>query len=313
MQRGPMLVLRDLDSLRTLSGPIVLAAGMFDGVHCGHQAVINAAIARAAEIGGRACVLTFDPHPSQVLRPQAAPRLLCTRAHQLHLFTRQGLHTALLCTFDATFAAIPPEQFIIDLCAACPLLDSIYVGQTWRFGAQRRGDVSMLTAAGETHGFRVIGIEPLLHLGSPISSTRVREALTAGDLPLAQALLGRHASVMGRVLHGDERGRTLGFPTANIEVSSVLLPPPGVYAMQVGIDGVWRPAVGNLGTRPTIDAQAQRLSLEVHVLDFSGDLYDRELEVRFVKHLRGEQRFDGLEALKTQIARDVAAARAVSI
>lgn len=307
-----MHLLHQIDELRRFKRPVVLAIGVFDGVHAGHQHVIAAAQARAEERGAEFVLMTFEPHPMRVLRPQSAPKRLCSPDHQLRLLARYGVEQVLLCAFDGAFACISAETFIVSLVKACDRLDSIFVGETWRFGAHRRGDLAMLHEHGAMHGFEVFGV-PAVHLGAaPISSTRVRQAVSAGDLEGARELLARDYSVQGRVVEGKRLARSLGFPTANIVVENEQLPPPGVYAVRasVGEEGAWHPGVANLGLRPTVEVNAECLAFEVHLLDASRDLYGQLVEVSFVQHLRGEQKFPSLDALKAQIARDCEVARA---
>lgn len=304
-----MTVLHQIDELFSLTSPVVLAIGMFDGVHAGHQEVIAAAQKRAAEVGGTMVLLTFDPHPVRVLRPDAPLKLLCSTEHQLRLLARLGISTVLLCSFDKQFACTPAEHFVRALALACQQLDSIFVGDAWRFGAGRKGDVALLQAEARALKFRVFGIPQVLRGDRPVSSTRVRQALEIGDLPEARALLGRDHSVLGPVVGGRKLGRTLGFPTANVEVQNEQLPPIGVYAVRTLIGDAWRDGVANLGLRPTVETDALVPSLEVHVFDFDGDLYGQMLEVQFCAQLRNEQKFDSLQTLKEQIATDASSAR----
>ncbi len=310
-----MNVFHQFDDLRSLTKPVVLAIGVFDGVHGGHQRVIAAAQERARAQGGEFVLMTFEPHPLRVLRPQFAPKRLCSPDHQLRLLARYGVEHVLLCTFNEAFASIPAEEFIDTLVNSCQTLDSIFVGDTWRFGAQRRGDLAMLREHGAVRGFQVFGTESVNRGDVPISSTRVRQAVSKGDLAEARALLARDYSVQGRVVEGKKLARSLGFPTANIAVENEQLPPPGVYAVRAAIENesTWHIGVANLGLRPTVDEDAVTLTFEVHLLDASRDLYGQLVEVCFVQHLRDEQKFAGLDALKAQIALDCASAREVLV
>jgi riboflavin kinase/FMN adenylyltransferase len=307
-----MQVLHQIDDLSRFHKPVVLAIGVFDGVHAGHQHVIAAALRRARERGAEFVLMTFEPHPIRVLRPQSAPKRLCSPAHQLRLLARYAVENVLLCAFDETFARIPAEDFIESLAKACQRLDSIFVGDTWQFGAQRRGDLAMLKSHGERLGFEAFGIAAVTRGEAPISSTRVRQAVSKGELREALALLARDYSVQGRVVEGKRLARSLGFPTANILVENEQLPPPGVYAVRASTEteAIWHPGVANLGLRPTVDEHAESLTFEVHLLDTNPDLYGHLVEVCFVQHLRDEQKFSGLDALKAQIGRDCEAARA---
>ena len=296
--------------LASLSGPVALAIGVFDGVHLGHQEVIGAALEHAAQHGGTAAVLTFDPHPLRVLRPAQAPRLLCSARHQRVILGRLGVAHLVVQRFDEAFAATPAEVFIARLAAACRPLGFISVGFTWRFGARGAGDIHLLMDSGQRLGFGVYGVPPVTCGGDVVSSTSIREAVSAADFATARRLLGRDYTVLGGVVRGRQLGRTIGVPTANVAIEAEQLPPAGVYAVRALVGGCWHDGVANLGRRPTLGANDD-LSLEVHLLDFDADLYGRDLEVGFIARLRDEAKFDGLEALKGQIARDIAAARVI--
>lgn len=303
-----MQILRSIDSLATVPGPLALAVGVFDGIHLGHQEVIRAAQEHAAQHHGAAVVVTFDPHPAHVLRPGAAPKLLCGPRHQQLVLSQLGIHSLLACPFTLETAQTPARDFITRLVQAARPLGCVSVGYTWSFGHQRSGDIHLLMEMGQQHDFAVYGVPPLKIDGSIVSSTLIREAVAAGDFDTAAKLLGRAHSVFGTVVQGRQLGRQLGFPTANVEVENEQLPPLGVYAVEARIDEQWLPAVANLGRRPTVADNADP-SLEVHLLDWSGDLYGKDLEVRFTRFLRPEMKFSGLEELKAQIARDIEAAK----
>ncbi len=305
-----MILLHSLRELAAVPGPLVLAFGMFDGVHLGHQAVLSAASEKAAAAGGSMVVFTFDPHPARVLRPELAPRRLAGPRHQLRLLRRAGVERVLLFPFDVEVAATEAEDFVRLLAGACPELRAICVGRNWRFGRERAGDVELLERVGAELGFEVVAVSPVLVRTEPVSSTRIRHAVRAGDHALARELLGRAYSVYGDVEHGARLARTLGFPTANVRVENEQLPPAGVYAVRVLLaDGAVHHGVANLGHRPTVTPSNQELSLEVHLFDFESDLYGQELEVEFLHFLRSERRFSDVEALKRQIAADASAAR----
>lgn len=303
-----MQVLRSIDALSSLPGPLALAVGVFDGIHLGHQEVIRAAQEHATQHHGTAVVVTFDPHPVQVLRPSAAPKLLCGPRHQQLLLSQTGIACLLACPFTTETAQTPAREFIQQLVDASRPLGCISVGYTWSFGHRREGNIHLLMEMGQEHGFAVYGVPPLKIDTQVVSSTLIREAVSNGDFAKAATFLGREYSVFGPVIEGQKLGRQLGFPTANVAVENEQLPPLGVYAVQARVDAEWLPAVANLGRRPTVAADAEP-SLEVHLLDWSGDLYGKDLEVRFTRHLRREMKFSGLDELKAQIARDVAAAK----
>ncbi len=323
--------LSSISELADMAGPVVLAAGVFDGFHLGHRAVIERAIADARAAGGTPVVVTFDPHPAAVLRPQSAPPLLTSTRHKLRLLADAGIADVLVLDFDAAFAAKPPEQFIAELAAACRPLREICVGEDWAFGKDRGGNISLLTTLGKKLGFDAIGLPPVMVEGKAVSSTAIRAAVEEGALEAAARLLGREFSMLGTVIEGRRLGRTLGFPTANVRLESEQLPPNGVYAVRANIlaaedtrranpenskSACPPPAVAgydgiaNVGVRPTVSGEGEQRLVEVHLFDFSGDLYGRDIEVFFERFVRPEQKFPSLDALRAQIACDVASVRA---
>ncbi len=305
-----LAVLHQIAGLAAIEGPVVLAIGVFDGVHLGHQAVIRQAQERAAQREATLVLMTFDPHPMRVLRPGSVPKLLCATEHQVLILERLGVTHLLLCPFDEAFAQTPAEDFVRQLVACCRRLDSIFVGESWHFGARRGGDIQLLRRMGAEAGFEAFGVQPVTLDGKVISSTLIRQAVEQGGFVTAKYLLGRDYTVLGTVIEGRKLARQLGFPTANLDVHNEQLPPAGVYAVQALVASTWHQGVANLGRRPTV-AEADDLSLEVHLFDFDADLYGHLVEVRFVKHLREEKKFVGLDELKAQIARDSEEARRV--
>jgi riboflavin kinase/FMN adenylyltransferase len=303
-----VLTCHRLDELPSLGQPLHLALGVFDGVHLGHQAVIAKAVEAAANEGGLAGLLTFDPHPIQVIAPAKAPSsLLETLDHKARVVSALGVGLFIPLHFDVAMASMEAGDFIEQL-AATPMR-TIAVGEDWRFGRGREGDVSLLRREAEKRGFQLEAVPPVMFDGDRISSTRIRQAIHDGNLDEAARMLGRRYAVSGPVVAGDQLGRQLGFPTANISTGNLQLPPAGVWAVQVSdSDGRSRNGVANLGTRPTVGG-GKRV-LEVHLFDFSGDLYGRNLEVVFEKHLRPEMKFPSVEALREQISNDVSAAMA---
>ena len=301
-----MNVRTSLDELAAVAEPRHLAIGVFDGLHLGHRAVIGRALAAARDDGGTAAMVTFDPHPARVLRPETAPLLLTHTAHKLALAAELGVREAVVVAFDAAFCRLAAADFARALTRACGTGGSVAVGRDWRFGHRAIGDVELLRA----HGLAVAAVDPVCVNGETISSTLVREAVAAGSLDRAALFLGRAHSVLGTVMEGRKLARQLGFPTANVAVANEQLPPNGVYAVRARwAAGGWHPGVANLGVRPTVEENGGRL-LEVHLFDRDASLYGQSMEVRFEAFLRPEQVFTGLEALKEQIARDSAAARA---
>lgn len=301
--------LNRIEELGRVPGPVFLAIGVFDGVHPGHQAVLRRAREDAWAAGGSAVALTFEPHPARILRPEAAPRLLTSARHKARLIAAEGIPWLLTVEFDAAFAAQPPEAFIGRLAAEARPLAQICVGEGWAFGARRAGNVTLLRTLGERLGFCVAEAPAVLKDGAPVSSTRIREAVQRGDLDGAAQLLGRRFTILGSVEAGRQIGRTLGFPTANLRAHNEQFPPDGVYAVRVRDGVISRPGVANIGLRPTVESGQVERRLEVHLLDFDGDLYGRELEVEFCACLRPERKFAGLAELRAQITQDVAAAR----
>lgn len=309
-----MDILTDIADLEQVRGPLHLAIGVFDGVHCGHQAVITAAKASAGEAGGSVVVVTFDPHPIELLSPRNAPRLLTASTHKLHLLERHlGVRHVLVVPFTREFAEQTGEQFVESLIAAAPPegIERICVGQGWQFGKGRSGDTALLESLGQRFGFEVTGVGMVEVGGMRVSSTRIREAIAAGDFGVAAALLGRVYTVFGTVIKGRQLGRTIGFPTANLTVHSEQLPPTGVYAVRATGSGDSWNGVANLGYRPTVEGGEVKRLLEVHFFGLDGEIYGEDLEVEFIEFIRPEQKFDGLKALQEQIRTDSAAARAI--
>lgn len=303
-----MNILDSMDRLASVPGPLAIAAGVFDGVHHGHRAVLQSALDAAHQMAGSAVALTFDPHPAKILRPDRAPRLLTSTPHKIELIDGFGIRHVLVIRFDEEFAALEADEFLRRLSASARSLRRICVGQGWKFGHARRGDGNLLRALGPSLGFETTEVDPVSIGGSMVSSTLIRKAVEAGDLDTAENLLGRRYSILGTVRHGDSLGRQLGFPTANLAAHNEQFPPDGVYAVRVRFDGNSFPGVANIGIRPTVQSGGERL-LEVHLIDFSGDLYGKDIEVGFLRFLRPEKKFPDTEALRRQIALDAAAAR----
>lgn len=306
-----MLIARQLPDLPPSPRGTCVALGMFDGVHLGHQHVLRAALLDAAHFGARAVALTFDPHPLAVVNPERAPRLLQTAPQRLRAIAALGCWATVVVPFTAEFATRSGEDFVRELARAIGPLRSVSVGEGFNFGHRRSGNVPLLQRLGAELGFATHAASPVSIGGDTVSSSRIREALRAGRLPEVAELLGRPYALAGIVQTGERLARRLGFPTANVAVDGLELPPSGVYAAHVRqvAGGQEHAAVLNLGLRPTVTPGETRPRLEVHLLDFSGDLYGQEIEVEFACPLRPEQKFAGLEALQRQIAEDVAAAR----
>jgi riboflavin kinase/FMN adenylyltransferase len=287
----------------------VLTLGNFDGVHLGHQALLERLRARAGAMELAAALLTFEPHPREFFSPGSAPARLSTLREKLEHFAAAGLDRVHVVHFDATFAALSADAFIEEVLLAGLCVRQVVIGDDFRFGAGRLGDFAYLEAAGRALGFGVESVPSVLVGGVRVSSSAVRHALRSGDLRHAAALLGRPYAMDGRVVHGRKLGRQLGFATANIYIKHNPLPLAGVFAVRVaGHAGRLLDGVANLGVRPTVDGGTRPL-LEVHLVDFEGDLYGAHLSVQFLHKLRDETRFPDLSALRAQIAADVAAAR----
>lgn len=287
-----------------------LALGNFDGVHAGHQAVIGAAIARARAEGRPALVATFDPHPSRHFRPDTPPFGLTTLDQRLRHFETLGVDGALVIPFDAALAGLSAEAFVQDWLLERLAVGHVVTGEDFSFGKGRSGNAATLRQLGERHGFGTEAIGAVSLDGDVVSSTRIRAALANADLAQAGRLLTRPFAIQGEVIHGDKRGRLIGSPTANVDMSNYVRPLYGVYAVRVRLpDGSLQKGVANLGIRPMFDPPKELL--ETWIFDWSGDLYGQLIEVELVKRLRPELKFDGLETLIAQIARDADDARAV--
>ena len=305
-------IIRHADELVPGDRKVCLAIGFFDGVHLGHQQIIRQTIAIARQHRGIALIITFDRHPSTVVAPARAPGLIYSLPQKLRTLESLGTDALLLIHFDRAFSEQTGDQFIRSLAHDLGGIQSVCVGANFTFGHKRSGNIALLQQLGRDLGFSVHGMAAVSLDAVPISSTRVREAIQAGDLDLAGQMLGRSYSLSGTVIKGDQLGRTLGFPTANLDVSGLVLPPNGVYAAQAIVAGQPRQAVLNIGFRPTVQSASATPRFEVHLLDFDGDLYGQEVEVVFGDKLRDEQKFASLTELKQQIARDVALARSRS-
>lgn len=305
-----MKLIRSLHNLKPASVPRIVTIGTFDGVHIGHQALIKEAIIAANKMGGEAMVLTFEPHPAEYFSGDRVlvPRLTRFREKAAALLLYHP-DSALFLEFNQLVAEKSPSEFVSDILVSAMGAQHVIVGEDFRFGAKRAGNVATLAELGQAFGFSVQVMKDVMYDGQRISSTRVREALMAGDLVLAERLLGRPYGMQGRVRHGNQLGRTLGFPTANIFVHRALSPVNGIYAVTVkGLSD--RPLLGAayVGTRPTVDGV--KTLLEVHLLDFNQDIYGAYVDVTFCQKLRDDERFFSLDELKRQIARDVENARA---
>jgi riboflavin kinase/FMN adenylyltransferase len=305
-----MEILRSISELAKLEGPLFLAIGVFDGVHLGHQAVIRTSAEHAKEAKGTPVVVTFDPHPAKVLRPQGAPHLLTATQHKIALIRDLGVAHLLVIHFDHAFASTPPQTFVRQLVENSKPLREICVGHEWSFGKNRAGNLTLLQRLGAEDHFDVVGIQPVTVNGTVVSSTAIRGAIEKGNFAKAAEMLGREYTILGTVKEGAHLGKKLGFPTANLSAHSEQFPPNGVYVAEAKLTGAtWR-GVANLGTRPTIESEKPERVLEIHLFDLHRDIYGEDVEMRFVRYLRPEKKFANLDELASQIARDVSEAKA---
>jgi riboflavin kinase / FMN adenylyltransferase len=313
-----------VEVITELDGPLwpgrrtVVTIGAYDGVHLGHQAVIEEVKRRATRDEAMSVVLTFDRHPATVVRPESAPQLLTSPEQRLELLAATGLDATVVLRFDEAQSKETPESFIERVLIDGLAVKIVVVGQDFHFGSHRDGNVRLLEEYGVDHDFVVDPVDLVVRadgIDEPISSTAIRRALAGGDVELATGMLGRPHEVRGTVVGGDKRGRQIGFPTANVHVpNSVCLPADGVYAgWYERPDGTIYPCAINLGRRPTFHEHADHSLLEAHLLDFDDDLYGEPAEVRFEHFLRSERKFDGIEAIRAQLVHDVEHARELLI
>ena len=286
----------------------VVALGNFDGVHRGHRKILERVRRVAGERGASPVVMTFEPHPPRVVRPDKAPPLLMTSAQKLEAFADLGMYGAAIVRFTPEMSRWTPEMFVRTVLVDWLRVAEVWVGANFLFGHDRAGNFSLLRLLGGRHGYRAEKIDPVRYKEFVVSSTRIRRLISEGRVDEAGALLGHHYYLDGTVVHGDHRGRTIGFPTANLCTDNELLPPHGVYATTVTIDGVVKPSVTNVGVRPTVDASG-RPTIETHLFDFDRELYGRSIRVGFVQRLRDERAFASLDLLRAQIGADCTRAR----
>lgn len=301
-----------LDALEPPEQGSAVTIGTFDGVHMGHRALIARTLERARADGLAAVAITWDRHPNQTLRPARVPALLTTPERKVELLSETDLDLLVVLPFDEELSRWPPERFAEDVLAQGLAARVVLVGQGWRFGHKARGDVDLLRSEGQRMGFDAKEVVLASIGGDAASSTRVREAIAMGDLEAARALLGRPFDIDGVVEHGDDRGRDLGFPTANVALDPAMaLPPRGVYAGRALADDQWYAAAINVGVNPTFggDPEKTPIRLEAYLLDFDADLYGKQIRVELWTRLRDERRFSSAEALIAQMHRDVAMTR----
>jgi len=298
-------ILQNLTELKEARRKVCLAIGFFDGVHLGHQQIIRQTIAEACQYEATSLIVTFDRHPNTIVAPDRAPPLIYPLSQKLQVIGSFGVDVALPFHFDKLFSERSGETFVRTLAYDVGQIRSICVGANFAFGHKRSGNVELLRKLGADLNFSVHGLAAVALDGKAVSSTRIRQAIKDGNLDAAGQMLGRTYSLVGTVIAGDRLGRQLGFPTANLEISGLVLPPTGVYAAQARVNTTLHRAVVNIGSRPTLQGLRPTLRVEAHLLDFEADLYGRELELIFVKKLRDERKFPSLRDLREQIARDI--------
>lgn len=298
-----MEIIRNVDQLPPHAHPVV-ALGNFDGVHLGHRAILKAAIDRArAAADGTAFALTFDPLPAKVLAPERAPRLILAPEDKLELLRASGIDGVIVIAFTPALSRLSPAEFVREYLLGKIGAREVVVGHSVSFGHARAGNAEVMTALGRQMGFATIVVGPVTVEGAVVSSTRVRELIAAGDMRTAARLLGRNHFLSGAVVHGRERGRTIGFPTANLDPATECLPPDGVYATRVLLpDGAF-PSITNIGMRPTFGEPGR--TIEAHIFNFDRDIYGARIRLELVERIRGERKFDSGQALAAQIAEDL--------
>ena len=307
-----MLIHRGLAQLGPPPGGSAVTIGTFDGVHLGHRALIAATVAEARRLGVTPALVTWDRHPAATLRPEAVPPSLTTLGRKVELIAQAGIGVLALLAFDDELSSWPPERFVDEVLVAGLGARAVLVGRGWRFGHRAAGDVELLCSLGAQRGFSARAVDLIEGPGGPVSSSRIRAALAAGDLATARALMGRPYEIEGVVIPGDGRGAGLGYPTANLAVDPALARPPlGIYAGRARARGAFHPAAISIGVNPTF-ASGGGVRVEAYLLDFSGDLYGCDLRLELWARLRAELRFDSVAALTQQMARDVAATRALT-
>jgi riboflavin kinase/FMN adenylyltransferase len=309
-----MEVVADIASLARR--PRALALGTFDGVHAGHRAVIGRAVELAAERGLTSAVVTFDRHPLAIIDPARVPRLLTSNEEKVRLIDELGPDELIMLPFDEQLAALEPAEFCAGLLAGSLQAKAVVVGENFNFGARGAGDAAQLRACGAVNGYDVEVCPLVTEHGEPISSTRIRRLLHDGELEEVREILGRPPSAAGLVAHGDKRGRTLGVPTANVDVEAgTIFPGRGVYAARAFVAGSWYRAAVNIGHNPTFQSREEpttHVTVEAFLLEFSGDIYEREIRLDFLHKIRDERRFDSADALVAQMRLDIAAAASLT-
>ena len=300
---------RELQPADGRPGRVCCAIGLFDGVHLGHQQVLRQAVSDSHQLEATPVCVTFSQHPAVVIAPDSAPRLIQHLPQRLAAIEALGIEATLVLPFDEAMSQIPAEMFVQGLYVDLGRIQSICVGTHFAFGHQRQGDVELLQRLGQQMNFIVHGLASVSLDNETVSSTRIRQAIETGQLDAAGQMLGREYALIGKVIQGDQRGRELGYPTANLNIDDLCLPPNGVYAAHAEANAATHRAAVNIGHRPTMADPEPRMYVEAHLLDFEGDLYEQDLALTFVGKLRDEERFDSTASLKSQIEKDLVAAR----
>ncbi|MHB8521290.1 MAG: bifunctional riboflavin kinase/FAD synthetase [Limisphaerales bacterium] len=306
-----MKIIRHASELGPAARKVCIAIGFFDGVHLGHQQILRQTIEDAHQHEAASVAITFDRHPNAVVAPGRTPPLIYSLAQKLRVIAALGIDATLVVQFDRAFSQQTGDAFIRALVRDFGQVESLCVGSAFAFGHRRSGNIQLLKKLGQELRFIVHGLAAVSLDGNTVSSTRIRNAIGAGDLDDASQMLGRTYSLAGTVVRGDQLGQQLGFPTANLDITGLVLPPKGVYAVHAMVGGQTHRAVLNIGVRPTLNQPVSPLQVEAHLLDFSGDLYGAEMEIEFMQKLREERSFASRDDLREQIQRDIAAARAL--
>ena len=304
-----MQIYYDLETPSESFQESIVTVGVFDGLHIGHQAVIQQVLTQAKKLNLASFVLTFDPPPLAFLAPERCPPALTTLPKKIEILEHLGVDAAVFARFDAYLQQMSPHTFVQQVLLQRLRARQVIVGYDWQFGKGRSGNAEALKELGDRYQFDVMIVGPVQLHAKPVHSTGVREAIADGNLDLASELLGRRYSIMGEVVKGEGRGRQIGFPTANIDASNQMLPPSGVYAVQVKLGGCGFAGVLNMGTRPTFDGE--KFQIETHLFDFEKMIYGEEIEISFVKKIRAERKFPNPEVLVNQIKQDVTMAKVI--
>lgn len=288
--------------------PTVLTLGVFDGLHLGHQRIMQTVVERSHAVGAVPTAITFDPHPRAVLHPESAPPLLQTLDQRLANFDVLGIEQAIVIAFDREFAAQPAEGFLSNIIRDRLHAKEVYLGKGFAFGRNRGGNIELLRSVSDKLGFFADEVDEVRLRGQRVSSSKIRQLLAEGRVNLARRMLGRPYGVEGVIERGNRRGHTIGFPTANLRPHNRVIPKFGVYATATLVDGLWRKSITNIGVRPTFETTADP-SIETYIFDFDGELYGDVLRVRFLHRIREERKFGGIDELKSQIEKDTSRAR----